>query len=224
MSFDEMLSEALGETVDERIEKMLTVTPKPGFSLSYRLWEHKTLNNLRQNRSDNRWTLRKARRIVITVFAATIIMLTLTAFAVVGMTVGRFSFNDQQEYSELFLSKISSDKTCIEEFYGLPEEDGWNIDYFDDLTDSTMIRYTRGEYIVAFCQEIIHENMGHVNTENAKVESMSIYEENDGFFIAFQDGSFGLWWIYDGYLLSMTGNLDKNEMVNLAYSTKIVNF
>ncbi len=63
-----------------------------------------------------------------------------------------------------------------------------------------------------------------MNTENAVVEPMSIYEENDGFFIEFQNGDCGLWWIYDGYLLSLTGNLDKSGLLNLAYSTKIQNF
>ncbi len=53
---------------------------------------------------------------------------------------------------------------------------------------------------------------------------MSIYEDNDGFFIEFQNGDCGLWWIYDGYLLSLTGNLDKSGLLNLAYSTKIVKY
>ncbi len=64
--------------------------------------------------------------------------------------------------------------------------------------------------------------MVNVNTENAEVEPMSVYEENDVFFIKFQHGGFGLWWIYDGYLFSLTGNLDKNKAINLAKSTKVV--
>lgn len=32
-----------------------------------------------------------------------------------------------------------------------------------------------------------------------------------------------LYWIYDGNLLSSTGNLDKNNLINLMFSTKIVN-
>ncbi len=64
--------------------------------------------------------------------------------------------------------------------------------------------------------------MGTVNTENAVIEPMSLYEEEDGFFIAFQHGDCGLYWIYNGYLLSAEGNLNKEELLNLAYSTKIV--
>ena len=65
--------------------------------------------------------------------------------------------------------------------------------------------------------------MGNINTEDAVVESMSLYEENDGFFIAFKGGDCGLYWIYDGYFLRLHGDFTKNEAVNLAYSIKIIN-
>lgn len=58
-----------------------------------------------------------------------------------------------------------------------------------------------------------------------EVEPISIYEENDGFIIDYgENNSVLLTWIYDGYLLSISSNLNKNETVNLAHSTKNVNF
>ncbi len=224
MTFEEKLTQALKETFEERVEHNLTSTSKPRFSLSYRLWERKMLRDISRNRLDKRWTLHKARRVVTALTVAAAIVLTLTGCTVVSLAIGRFSFDDKTDYSKMFIENLSSDKTQIEKYYGLPEEDGWVIkdNYADD--NDIVISYTRGDESIIYKQEVIHGNMGHVNTENAVVEPMSIYEENDGFFIEFQHGDCGLWWIYDGYLFSMTSNLDKSELVNLAYSTKIINF
>ncbi len=224
MTFDEMLKQALSETVDERIEKMLNVKPKPRFSLSYRLWERKTIKSLSRNRYDSRWTLHKARHVVTALAIAAAIVLSLTACAVVNLAIGRFSFDDKIDYSKLFIENLSSDKTYFEEYYGLPEEDGWIVTNYGELSYCTVIEYTRGNESVVFSQEIIIDNMRIVNTENAVVEPMSIYEENDGFFIRFKRDNCGLWWIYDGYLFNLIGNLDKSELVNLVHSTKITNF
>lgn len=224
MTFDEKLALAFRDTAEERSKKMSVVTKKHRFSLSYRLWKHKVLKDLRKSRYDSRWTLHKARRIVITALAAAIVLFATTACAVVGLTVGRFSFEDKREYSKLFLANLSSDKTQIEEYYGLPVEDGWKINdfYADDY--GTAIVYVCGEKIVSFRQDIIRGNMGNVNTENAAVEPLSLYEKNDGFVLDFGNDGTLLYWIYDGYLLSFSGNIDKTEAVNLAYSTKLVEF
>lgn len=85
-----------------------------------------------------------------------------------------------------------------------------------------MANYKRGDTIVAFTQEIIGSNMGNIDTEFSDPVSVSVFEENDGIFIEHQTGDISLWWIYDGYLLSIGGNLTKNEAINLALSTKIV--
>ncbi len=224
MTFNEKLKQALAENHNERVSRSAVIEENHRFSLSYRIWERKTLRDLRRSRFDSRWTLRRVRRDMILIAVTAVVVFMLTAFAVVGITTGRFSFEDKRDYSKLFIENISSDKTRIEEYYGLPEKDGWVRTDFEELTNYTMIRYTRGDERIIFEQEIIRGNIGNVNTENAVVEPMSIYEENDGFFIEFQNGDCGLWWIYDGYLFSLTGNLDKSELINLAYSTKIQNF
>ncbi len=225
MTFDEKLALALRDTARERSEQMSVVTKKHRFSLSYRLWRHKVLKDLCKNRYDSRWTLFKARRIVITSFAVALILFATTACMVVGLTIGRFSFEDKREYSVLFLSNLSSDKTRFEEYYGLPEEDGWAITYQDKNDIIIYTNYERGDKKITLGQEIITGKIGNLNTENAVVEPMSVYEENDGFFIALNGGKyFVLYWIYDGYLLSILGNLNKDELLDLAYSTKIVEF
>lgn len=224
MTFDENLMRALSEDHEERMIRRAAEEKDHKFSLSYRLWERKFLKDLRQGRCESSWTLKKARKYV-TAAVITCSVFVLTGCMVIGTTIGRYSFNDKKTYSELFLEKHPSDKTQIEEYYGLPEEDGWEIDEFYADDNGLNIRYICGDKIALFSQEVILKNMGHINTENAIIEPISLYEDNDGFFIALKSGNDSvLYWVYNGYLFNTSGNLDKNELLNLAYSTKIVDF
>ena len=223
MTFNEKLKQALAENHDERMNRLASTEKKHKFSLAYRIWERRMLKNLRSGRPAPAWSLRKVRRVVTISFFVAAVTFILTASAVVGMTIGRFSFNDKREYSELFMAKLSSDKTRFEEYYGLPEEDGWIIVYQDTNDITIFTNYERGDKKITLEQTIITGNMGTVNTENAVVGPMSLYEKDDGFFIDLQGGSdCVLYWTYNGYLLNLSGNFDKNELINLAYSTKIV--
>lgn len=225
MTLDELIKQALQETAEEQEAELLNVEKEHKFSLAYRLWEWKFLRDLRKGRSNESWTLRRARRVIKTaVIAGTMALLTLTACVVAPLTIGRFSLNDKRDYSELFLSNISSDKTSITEYYGLPEESGWAIDHIYKGQFDVTVGYVKDGTLVVMEQSVIREYMGNVNTENSVVKPISLYAENDGFLIEFYGGEYGLWWIYDGYLLSLDGNIDKNELINLAYSTKVVNF
>lgn len=220
MNIDDMIAKALKEEFEERVEKCSADAKKHRFSLSYRLWERKMLRDLRRDRVNIRWTLQKARIVVVSWIVAALILLGGTVYAAVNM--GRYSFDTKPEYSKLLIDSITTDKTTIEEYYGLPEEDGWEItDFFSDEME-TVIGYENGDKKVVFHQDVIRGNMGNINTENTVVEPMSLYEENDSFFIAFQGGGCGLYWIYDGYFFRILGNITKNEAINLAYSTKII--
>lgn len=221
MNIDDMIAKALKEEFEERVEQCSADTKKHRFSLSYRLWERKMLRDLNRDRVNTHWTLKKARTVVASCITAAFVLVGGTVFAAVN--IGRYSFDTKPEYSKLFIDNLSSDKTSIEEYYGLPEEDGWEIiDWYADEIGTSII-YESGDERVIFHQDIIDGNMGHINTEDTVVEPMSLYEENDGFFIAFKGGGCGLYWIYDGYFLRLLGNFTKNEAVDLAYSTKIIN-
>lgn len=223
MTFDEKLKQALNNTAEARAEQMLTAPKKHKFSLAYRLWESRTLKNLSRNRYDKRWTLRRAKRIITAaMIAAASLLLGITASAIVIM--GRFGFDPEPEYSRLLIESSPSDKTRIEEYYGLPEEDGWQIvDYYADDTE-IMMSYECNEKKVIFGQRIMEEGaVGNINTEKTDPEPVSLYEKNDGFILVFRDDWCSIYWIYDGYLLDLSGNITKDEAINLAYSTKIVN-
>lgn len=222
MTFDEIMKQALSETIDDRLEQMQTVTPKPKFSLSYRLWERKTLRDLRRNRHNEHWTLKRARYIVAAMTVLLSLLIGGTAYAAVVL-IGRFGFEDRVNYSKMLIETHPSDKTTFDEYYGLPEEDGWQLTDTYIGTSYTFLNYERDNIKISFTQEIIKDGtMGNISTDRAEVEPLSLYEENDGFLLDFgKDGAL-ICWIYDGYLLEITGNIDKNEAVNLAYSTKIV--
>lgn len=224
MTFDDMLKQAFEETAKERAEHSRKVYKKHRFSLAFKLWEFKTLRDLKKNRFNGCWTLRKARRVVIMLIAAVLLSVGVTAYAAVAL-IGRFGLEDKVDYSKLLIETHPSNKTTFEEYYGLPEEYGWELVDYDLSPPFTVVNYRHGEKNVTFLQNIIDEgNMGNVNTENADIEMISLYTENDGFVLEIREDWTGIYWIYDGYLLEISGNINKNEAINLAYSTKIVVF
>ena len=48
--------------------------------------------------------------------------------------------------------------------------------------------------------------------------------ENDAFLSDYGNDSYLLCRIYDGYLFQVTGSLDRNEILDLAMSTKIIDY
>lgn len=218
MTFDDMLKQAFEETERERAEHSLNISKKHKFSLAFKLWKFKTLRDLKKNRYDSRWTLRKAKCVVAVATAIFSLLIGVTAYAAVA---GRFGFKNKIDYSKVLIEAHPSDKTVIEEFYELPEENGWELINCDADQFGTMLQYKRGDTNVSYEQMVIQEGaMGNISTDRAKVEMLSLYEENDSFLLDFGNDGTLIYWVYDGYLFKIYGNINKNEAVNLAYSTK----
>ena len=219
-----MLKQALDETADERAAQMLNVEKKHRFSLAYRLWERKTLRDLRRNKEEKPLPLRKAKYALTAVIAASSLLLGVTAYAAIA-AIGRFYFNEPSEskpnYSKLLIENHPSDKTAIEEYYGLDWDAKWTLNYSDTGAYTTLLYYTKEGRMISFSQNVIVES-SYIYTENSPIESVSLYEEDDGFFIEYQDGTAALYWIYDGYFFRMCGKLTKTEAMDLALSTKHV--
>ena len=223
MTVEEKLAQAFKETFDERTERVMKIEKKHRFSLAYRLWERKTLRDLRSGRRNGRWTLKKARYAVSAMIAAFSLLIGGTAYAAVVL-IGRYGFEDKIDYSKVLIETHPSDKTIIEEYYGLPEEDGWELVERNAVYFSSMSNYRRGDIKITFMQETIHSGTtGNISTDRAEIEWLSLYEENDGFIMEFGEENSLIYWIYDGYLFKMYGNIAKNKMIKLVYSTKIVN-
>lgn len=224
MTFEEKLAQAFKETIDERTERLVSVKKKHKFSLAYRMWERKTIRDIGKDRLNKHWTLCKARHTEAAIAVVLSLLLGGTVYAAIA-TIGRYCFDDKVDYSKLLIEAHPSDKTGLEEYYGLPEEDGWELINYEISSSWLSLTYQCRDVKIRFEQIVMHEeNVENINTEKADIEMLSLYSENDGFVMKFGENETLLYWIYDGYLLEIFGNIDKSEAINLAYSTKIVEF
>lgn len=221
MTFDEKAAQALKNTAEARKKQMLTIPKKHRFSLSYKLWEYKMLRDIRRNRINSHWRIKRLRIAIASCAAALSLLIGGSVYAAVNM--GRYSLDTKPDYSKLFIENAPADKTSIEEYYGLDEESGWELVEYNVGAFSTMLIYECDGRQAVLGQRLILGNIGNIDTENATVEQISVYEDNDGLFIEHQDGSVSLYWIYDGYLFDIGGDITKNEALNLVHSTKIIN-
>ncbi|MDE7229503.1 MAG: hypothetical protein K2N56_03400 [Oscillospiraceae bacterium] len=228
MKFEEKLAQAFKETCDERAERLMKVEKKHRFSLSYKLWERKMLRDLRRNRVDKRWTLRRARYAVTAMFAAFALLIGGTAY---GAAKSRgFRFEETSQKTNLFLESYSTDKTTFEEIYWLPEEDGWiftSCQVFGSYHDSLRLHFKRGDMLVVVWQNLITEGVvGHIFGEHSDVEMLSIYSENDGFVtVGKNDEKTTLGLAHNGYFLELVSDgMSKDELTELAYSVTTVTF
>ena len=219
MTFDEKIKQAIAEDHEEYFGESYGISEKHRFSISYKLCQAKKFINYGKNISArDPKAVRRLKYVLVAVAVA--VVLGTTAFA--ATSIGRFSFSKHSNYSQLFMENISSDKKIIEEYYGLPETEGWVItEYYAD-EESSLILYDRGDTHIDVGQEIIDRGVHHINTEYADPEPLSLYEPNDGIYVDQGGGETSIYWIYDGYLFYLGGNIDKDEAVNLAYSLKII--
>lgn len=220
MTFDEKIKQAIAEDHEEYFGESYGVSKKHRFSISYKLCQAKMLRNYGKNISArDPGSVRRLKYVLVAVAVA--VVLGTTAFA--ATSIGRFAFSKHSNYSRLFLENISSDKTIIEAYYGLPETEGWVITEYYANEESSVILYDRGDTYVDVSQKIIDTGrVHHINTEYADPEPLSVYEPNDGIYVDQGGGVTSIYWIYDGYLFEIGGNIDKDEAVNLAHSLKII--
>lgn len=224
MTFEEKLALAFAETIDAHTERLMNVKKKHRFSFSYRLWERKTLRNIEKNHIDNHWTLRKARYAVAAIAVVISLLIGGTVYAAYAV-IGRYRFDDKADHSKLLIEAHPSDKASLEEYYGLPEGDGWELTDYEVNSAWLVLFYEQGDKKISFDQMIVEiGNMEYLNTEKADIEMLSIYSENDGFIMEYEDNVISLHWLYDGYYFEIAGNIDKKEAIDLARSTKIVEF
>lgn len=224
MKFEEKLAQAFKETCDERAERLMKVEKKHRFSLSYKLWERKMLRDLRRNRVDKRWTLKKAKYTVTAMAAAFVLLIGGTAY---GATMLRnFRFEEKTDHTNLFLERYSTDKTSFDEIYWLPPEDGWIFANIQTTNMHTAIRLhlRRGDTLVIFWQNLIEDHrLGHIYNEYPDIEHVSVNLENDGFVTDYRGDGTTLGWVYDGYYFEMLcKDMSKDELIELAHTITTV--
>lgn len=222
MTFDEKLARALGEAFDERMERRRNVPQKHRFSLAYQLWEYKTLRGLQKNRINKRWVLRRARYIVSAAIVAVSLLMGVSAYAA-GLAIVRANTDSFKNFFESILSNVG-----INVCYGLDENSGWTLWDADISETEVSMTYNKREaslsYLrwLSFRQEIIGGNTEYADIEGKSAEPVTVFETKDGLFVRHDEEECSLYWIYDGYLFELRGNITKEEALNLAILTKKV--
>lgn len=222
MTDKEKLSKAFEETLGERTERLMKIEKKHRFSLSYILWERKMLKDLRRGRTDKRWTLQRAKYAVAAMTVAFALLIGGTAYGTIVIS-NRFDFKKGRDQTYLVVESYSTDKTAFEELYWLPEKDGWtlaNCGVFGFYDDNLRMHFRRGETLVIFYQNLIHEyHMSHIFNEYPDIEVLSVNSENDGFATDHRGEGTTLGWLYDGYYFELIcDGMNKDELIELAHT------
>lgn len=223
MTFEEKLAQAFKETLDERTENLMRVEKKHRFSLAYRIWERKILRDLRRNRVDKRWSLKRARYAAAAMITAFALLIGGTAYGAVALS-RRFMPRDTDYYIAMLIEKSPEDKSSFEEFYGLSEEDGWELKDFQ-IHDGVVAKskFTRGDKAVIFTQMLFYADEIHIDKGKADIEMYSFYSEDDGFVQNYKYKNYTkIYWLCDGYILTIYSDMNKDDLIKLAYSTKII--
>ena len=219
MTFDEKLALALRETGGARYEQY-SVGRKHHFSLAYRLWRGRTIRSYGAEAAySGRLTLRQMRHALLAIMLAGMALLGAAAYAV-GSAIW-YQLSHREDHSRMSVFCTSSDKEIIEEYYGLPEEDGWKIDYCYANDTLAITVYKRGEEKVFLSQIVVNKRTWNINTEEVPAERISIFTEDDGLFLKYDD-EYTLIWFNDGCIFEMVGKFTKNEAVDMAKSMKKV--
>jgi len=218
MKFEDMAAREMMNTLDERLSHYSANLSKHHFSLAYRIRRYQTINSASQgSKVSHRFTVKRVRYVLLAVI--------LTAFLLTGFTVlftiGRFTLFDYNDHSAIFLSRSPDDKTKIESIYGLSEEANFSLSSREIYDNDVFSLYQSGDKKVTFCQ-MVNDDVHNLNTEYGVPEEVMI-SGCKGIFISENNGECFAAWIMDGYLFTISGNVDKKMLLNLAETTKIEN-
>lgn len=219
MTFDEKLALALRETGGARYQQY-SVGRKHHFSLAYRLWRGRTIRSYGAEAAySGRLTLRQMRHALLAIMLAGMALLGAAAYAV-GSAIW-YQLSHREDHSRMSVFSALSDRAVIGEYYGLSEEDGWEIEDYSVVDDSVVIVYERGGENLLLSQRAVKQYAWNVNTEKVPAEKISVFAKDDGLFMEYDDERI-LIWFDDGYIFEMVGKFTKNEVVELAKSVKKV--
>lgn len=211
MTFDELIAQAIRETLDEKCDEFRTDGKKHHFSLAYKIARRRTIISARKRK------LLSIRRIRYILLAILFVLFALLGFGL-WRTFGKYSFNIFKDHSRVYLNN-SNVKTEIEETYGLPEE-------------YELLRIVIGEYSVCSKYNVdgetvnlvqyLTQNIAFANTEDNNAEQITV-NGNNGYYINMIDSS-EISWVMNSYQFTLSGKIDKNTALILAESLKIRNF
>ncbi len=219
---DELLCKALDEIYETEFDKYKT-GKKHFFSFRHRRMMRKLFKELdakpKSEAVTEEYTYKAKKRrpvaLVIAVIFSVLLSITAAAFAIYS-----FGFKKQPDHTIAFSENIENAPTTIEHVYviealqaGFTETDRTSGNTF------VSISYADNESTLFLVQTVKEKYKCNYNTEEYEIEKMDVagYE---GFFVKFKDDNILIWDNGD-YILELYGTLDKNELLDLAKSTKI---
>ncbi|MDE7287990.1 MAG: DUF4367 domain-containing protein [Oscillospiraceae bacterium] len=218
-----ILSKALGEVFEPQIDEfMQTVELKPNYIFSNKY--KRKINKLikRRERPYFKLICTTSRRIVCTAAAVIIILASSLSVEAVREAIHDFLMNIFNGHIVVSVSGTIEDyPTVIEEEYeiaNLPE--GFEmVDYYVDET-SIFIMYENEDNYILFEQTVYYDFMADFDNSNSEFEYYTDMFEQE---YLIQDTGHSYCVIYNNgmYVLQITSNLDKYDIINLCKNTKI---
>ena len=219
MKLDDMIAEVMMDTLDERLGQYTANLKKHHFSAAYKIRRYQTIRAAsRGAKITNRFTLRHIRYALLAVLLAVFL---LTGFSI-WYTIERFTFNVHTDHSVTYLRERKEDKTKIKSIYGLQSDKGFTLIDRQSDDEDVFSTYQSGDTKITLCQ-MVNDDRYNFNTEYGSAEKIMI-NDCEGIYISENNDECLAAWIMDGYLFTLSGNIDKNKLIFLAQSTKLEKF
>lgn len=231
MTFDEKLAIALEETSNEQLERYSS-GKTPRFSLSYKIWRERVISQATDPWRSGKSTVRRVRLMVLAVILASCALTGITAYGL-GLSMGRYRIDyDSRWRSALHIDRAETDRTVIEQYYGLAETDEIRLANYTRLDNASLLLYPYDDFYIELHQYPIKNGEGfQVPTRGvADIIPVSIFAEEDGFYTLFsgEQNDFkeytAIFWNYDGYLFLLAGTMNKDYAIKLAKTLKPIYF
>ncbi|MCH5193306.1 MAG: DUF4367 domain-containing protein [Oscillospiraceae bacterium] len=223
MSEFSILSSALGEVFEPQIDEFLKTVD---LELHYKFSDkyNRKINKLIKRREKPYFKLicTTWRRVVCAAAAVIIILASSLSVEAVRETIHDFLMNIFKGYTTVSVSEtIKEYPTVIEEEYeisNLPE--GFELsEYFDD-ENSVFAAYFNGEKYIFFQQTVYYDFNANFDNSHSEFEYYTdisgqeylIHDTGRDYCVTFNNGK---------YIILITSNLDKKEIMNLCKDTKI---
>ena len=225
-TFDQILADWAKSEWEEFADAPEFITSKKHDRAMKRIFKRyeRNVKKLRQ-RSDIR--IRNIRRRV-TVVVLVIIVAVLSGCAAAYFISQSFRGNVHSDNTELFPIILDNCQTVIEEKYYLSElPDSFEILYTNSTPFYEFVSYQNEQtgQTIDFKQYVKSKfGSSHYNTENGKLFEVEI-NGHSGVFLDVSDDKqnyTGVIWDNGDYILELVGDLDKNGLLNLAKSAKVL--
>ena len=143
----------------------------------------------------------------------------LTGSFLVWYHISGFTFKREQTNSTVYAETAETPKTAIEEVYYIPDSEGVRLVKQTITSGTVLTSYDIDNHRVKLNQTLA--SFKHqVNTEGFSVEPIKI-NGYDGYFIQMGEDNAYVSWTMDGYVFSITSNLDKQKTIELAQAVMV---